>query len=187
MAHLSQRLPKRTELMFETYSKEEIEAIKKAALESSKPITDSRAYQILRKLDFFNNVSEVTLYEVVQDIKLKKCGKGDIIITEGELEDTIFLVVKGSVAIYKKRRYEKERLIGVLKENDVFGEVGFLLAQPRNATAKVSMDESLILTFRLDQKKMESSTNPKECLIIYRNIAANLALKLEALNKRFCV
>lgn len=187
MAHLPPRVPHGTQLMFETYSREEIETIKKAALESSKPITDNRAYQILKKLEFFNNVSEVTLYEVVKDIKLKKYDKHAIIIKEGELDDTIFLVVKGAVAIYKNRKYEKERLIGVLKENDVFGEIGFLLNQPRNATAKVSLDESLILTFRLDRSKMEMGSNPKETLIIYKNIAANLAVKLEALNKRFCI
>jgi len=173
--------------MFEVYTRDEIEAIKTAALESSASIKDDRAYAILKKLSFFEGVDSKTLYESVASIKLKRYDKGEVIIKEGELDDTIFLLVKGAVAVFKHRRYEKEKLVGVLKEGEVFGEIVLLLGQPRSATVKVSVNESLILSFRLDKDKIDAGALSKSSILIYKNIATSLALKLEALNNRFCI
>lgn len=173
--------------MFETYTKEEIEIIKTAALESSSPIKDDRAYAFLRKLSFFDGVDDKTLYESVKKIKLGKYDKGETIISEGDEDDTIFLLVKGSVAVFKNRRYEKNRLVGVLKEGEVFGEMALLLEEPRSATVKVSTTQSLILSFKLDKDRLDSGTISKSSILIYKNIAKSLAHKLEALNNRFCI
>ena len=173
--------------MFEVYTKEEIEIIKTVAQESSAPISDDRAYTILRKLSFFDGVDEKTLYESVKSIKLGKYEKGETIITEGETDDTIFLLVKGAVAVFKNRRYEKNRLVGVLKEKEVFGEMSLLLDEPRSATVRVSTTQSLILSFKLDKEKLDGGKISKSSILIYKNIAKSLAHKLEALNNRFCI
>lgn len=94
---------------------------------------------------------------------------------------------KGLSRFLKTEGMKKNRLVGVLKEKEVFGEMSLLLDEPRSATVKVSTTQSLILSFRLDKDKLDSGTIRKSSILIYKNIAKSLAHKLEALNNRFCI
>lgn len=173
--------------MFEVYTKEELEIIKTALSETKTETSEDKAFAILKKLAFFEGVDSKILSKCVKNIKLKRYEKYETIIEEGDIDDTIFLIVKGAVAVYKYRKYEKEKLIGVLKEGQVFGEVVYLLGVQRSATVKVSINDSLILSFRLNGDYLDSKEASASAVLIYKNIAKSLALKLDALNNRFCI
>jgi uncharacterized protein (TIGR02266 family) len=60
---------------------------------------------------------------------------GQIIFGEGSSGDWIYVIQSGEVEISKKIRGEKV-VIEVLKEGEIFGELGFISKQVRSATAR---------------------------------------------------
>jgi membrane protein len=70
--------------------------------------------------------------------------KGRVIFTEGDAGKEMFFVLKGSVGIRKDGRE-----IAVLREKNFFGEMSFLLAQPRSATS-VALDDVELLAISND-------------------------------------
>ena len=60
--------------------------------------------------------------------------KGDEIIKEGMLSDCAYIIEYGSVEISKTRPSSERQCIGILKENDIFGEMGLIDGLPRSAS-----------------------------------------------------
>ncbi len=89
-----------------------------------------------------------TQEEIKQFIKLKvthhKFQKGDIIISEGDDDSSIFLLVVGTVLIAKD---DNQTSIARLKSGDVFGEMSFLTKKPRHSSAIAEED---VLVIRMD-------------------------------------
>ena len=65
---------------------------------------------------------------------------GDVVFREDEMQLSMYEVRKGSVGIYLDYGTEQERQLTVLKEKQLFGEMGLLEAAPRSATAVVLSD-----------------------------------------------
>ena len=61
--------------------------------------------------------------------------KGETIFHQGSQSDCAFIIGSGSVEILQETR-EGEKVIGKLKENEIFGEVGLFDGQPRTTTAR---------------------------------------------------
>jgi uncharacterized protein (TIGR02266 family) len=60
---------------------------------------------------------------------------GQIIFKEGSSGDWIYVIISGAVEISKKVQGQKH-IIAILKENEVFGELGFVGLTKRTATAR---------------------------------------------------
>jgi membrane protein len=65
--------------------------------------------------------------------------KGSVIFSEGDAGKEMYLVIKGSVGIQKDGRE-----IAVVREKNFFGEMSFLLSQPRSATTVALTDVELL-------------------------------------------
>ena len=72
--------------------------------------------------------------------KIKKFREDEIIINEGDSNDTIYKVISGSVAIYLNYKKENEYLVGILSDKRYFGEDGFLSGRPSIFTAVAAED-----------------------------------------------
>ena len=75
-------------------------------------------------------------------MKTRYFKKGDEIIKEGMLSDCAYIIESGRVEVSKKLNGEV-RPIGVLKENDIFGEMGLIDGLPRSASVVALEDCSI--------------------------------------------
>lgn len=91
--------------------------------------TESRLFRALR-------VGPQALEEVSR-------AKGDTIFRQGDPADVLYLILAGTVAIYRERGAERD-LLATLEEGQCFGELGFLQKAPRAATAEVASDCRLL-------------------------------------------
>jgi len=66
--------------------------------------------------------------------------KGDIIFREGSFADCAFIIEAGKVEISEKDKNGEKRVLGILTENDIFGEMGLIDEMPRSATATAIED-----------------------------------------------
>lgn len=68
--------------------------------------------------------------------------EGEIIFKEGEPGDEIYLIDRGEVKIFKEIE-GKEKVLAILGEGEVFGEMSVLDGKPRSASAMATKDTIL--------------------------------------------
>ena len=75
----------------------------------------------------------------------KTFSKGTVIINEGDTTPyNMYIVLQGTVAVYKKFRQFGETSLAVLGPGNFFGEMSLFLQRPRSATV-VSKEETVTL------------------------------------------
>jgi len=100
---------------------------------------------------------------------------GETIIREGEPGNHVFLIISGSVDVYKTVEGNRQ-LITVLGSGEIFGEMGPLTNEPRFATV-VSAEETRLIMVQ-DQTFHNALLNDR--LPIIKPLAKQLVLRLKA-------
>jgi CRP-like cAMP-binding protein len=109
-----------------------------------------RCNSILKKLpkvEFYDNQSLITDIVIPPDT---------VIFTEFELSNCFFIIKKGRVKI-TKLMHDKEILLAILGDGDIFGEMSILNDKPRNATA-VTIDATDLMI--IDKKGIDKLPPP---------------------------
>ncbi len=126
-------------------------------------------WKTLRYLAFFKDFSDDQITEVVNASEWTDFKKGEVIVTEGEQETAFFIIAKGGVEVVKN-----DKVVGLMKQGDCFGEIAFLTRQPRNATIVARTDVSLM---RVSASLMEQASTETQ-LRYYRIFLENLIARL---------
>ncbi len=106
-----------------------------------KSIPDSEKFNALRQLTFFKNFDDVELWEVLRVTTWNKCSPGHVLLKEGDIGKSLFILAAGEVKITKQ-----DKLLNVLRAGDCFGEMAYLGKKPfqRNASVTASTDITAI-------------------------------------------
>jgi hypothetical protein len=76
-------------------------------------------------------------------MKQKEFNVGDIIIKEGEPSDFVYKILSGEVEILKEL-HGQTIILGVMKPEDFFGEMGVMDGQPRSASVRAKTKVQLV-------------------------------------------
>jgi CRP/FNR family transcriptional regulator len=98
----------------------------------------------LRNIALFNNLSEDELKEVTPYLSRLTCKKKDVIFSEGDPSDWLYIVSEGKVKITKLSMEGKEIILEMIHPADFFGVVAVLKGFPYPANA-VAMEDSRLL------------------------------------------
>ena len=82
----------------------------------------------------FEDFSEEELLAFIRGLKLLTFDPGDVIITEGEQGQSIFILANGRVKVFVRGADGRSVLLGALGEGAFFGEISTLSGRPRSAT-----------------------------------------------------
>lgn len=91
---------------------------------------------------------------LVQRIRKRKFGKGQVIFKQNDFADEMFFIIHGKVNIIRHDSEGKTQQIATLKENDTFGELGILTEQARTADAVAASD---LFVYVLDKEDFRVS------------------------------
>lgn len=81
-------------------------------------IFDTEKFQILRKLDFFRNVGDTELWEVLRINDWRRISKGECILRENDEECAFFIIAAGVVRVTRQGSE-----LNMLHKGDCFGEM----------------------------------------------------------------
>jgi CRP-like cAMP-binding protein len=92
----------------------------------------------------FSDIPHYLFRRVAEGLHRRSFPAGDIVVTEGDPGDTVFLIASGSVRILVVGGHGRTLEIRRLDSGDFFGEVAALSGQPRTATVVATADCELL-------------------------------------------
>lgn len=103
----------------------------------------------------FRDFSVDELVAVIQGLKLLCYEAGEIIISEGEPGDSLYMLSAGRVKAFKRNPAGKQALLGEMSEGAFFGEISVLTGKPRSATVVAATTCELL---ELDRPTLDEIT-----------------------------
>jgi CRP/FNR family transcriptional regulator len=104
------------------------------------------ARKLLSSIPFFSGLSAEQLGEVGRVAHEKHFNKGEIIFSEGDEGDGFYLVVEGTVKVFKLSPDGKEHILHLFSSGRIFGEVPVFAGEHFPASAE-AIAESRVLFF----------------------------------------
>jgi len=101
---------------------------------------EAEKFDTLRKLDFFRNFTDVELWEVLRLAKWHRLPLGSVLIQEGDIGSSFFILAGGEVQVRKQ-----DRLLTVLKSGECFGEMAYLGKQKFQRSASVVATTEIVV------------------------------------------
>ena len=115
-------------------------------------LSPAQRFSAARALRFFGEFSDSELREVLDVASWEHYPSGSHIITEGSLDQSLYVLVKGEVTIAIG-----DRIVGTLAEGDCVGELSFLSNSKRSASI-VAMDD--ITALKIDAALLDWASIP---------------------------
>ncbi len=127
----------------------------------------------LKNIQIFSDLKINELAAIAAITKEIHHEEGDVVIREGDLGDSFYLVIDGEVAVLKAYHEADEVLLARMGPGEYFGEMALFEAKPRSATVK-TLKSSLFLF--LDKEEFEDLVEeyPKIALNIGRVLSNRL-------------
>src|SRR5437660_880330 len=91
----------------------------------------------------FKDFNPAERKQIVEKFRMKQAGPGEVLITEGENSDGLYVVLHGAVGVATAKDRQPIELAR-LKEGDIFGEMSLLTRDPATATV-TSQGNSILL------------------------------------------
>ncbi|MDP3385726.1 MAG: Crp/Fnr family transcriptional regulator [Eubacteriales bacterium] len=137
------------------------------------------------KVPIFSSLNYKHLKEITKLIEHKTYSKGDVLLIENDLGDSIIIINKGSAKAVRYSQDGREQILHVLMEGDFFGEQ-FLFSNQRASYSVEALEEvSICLLTKVEFKKLLSSS-PDIAMKVIEELG-NRLVRLENSMKRIGV
>ena len=117
-------------------------------------IPDSEKFNTLRRLDFFRRFSDVELWEVLEITDWHRYAKDTVLIREGEVGTSFFILSAGEVKVTKR-----SRLLNILRSGACFGEMAHLTREKFIRSASVSALSQITVIEITSERLQQASEN----------------------------
>jgi 6-phosphofructokinase len=120
---------------------------------------------LLKKVDPFSDLSDDELKSVAQILSLQEYSDGEIVIKEGDIGSTAYIVVSGSFCLDIMGQPVRS-----FKTGDFFGEIALVDARPRMGTV-TSIGSSMLLLIEGSDLDNKNVLEPAISMKIYRGFS----------------
>jgi eukaryotic-like serine/threonine-protein kinase len=120
-------------------------------------------------LPFFENFSRKQIEKILPASDILRVPTGGVIVTEGEIDDSLYIILSGKVEVLKN-----DIKINMVDRGECFGEMAYLCGQPRTATLKASTDCVLMKISATMMDKVSKSVQ----LLFMKSFSTNLAARV---------
>lgn len=132
-----------------------------------------RAPTVLQIIPLFSNLSSAQLQSIGAHAAMRVYEKGDVIVQQGEVAQSLHVLVAGQVKVYMRNEENREVIINTLSAGEFFGELPMFDQEPRSASvAAIERCHVQTLSYAKFQKILDASPD------IARRIMEALAARL---------
>ena len=143
---------------------------------------------------FFKAFSDVEKEKLISRADcFEKYNREDVVFKQGDVGDTLFLVLQGKVALFRlgtikvdegrvSLKEEFDKKITTLNSGTIFGEISMLTDSKRNVSARVESGQVVVM--KITKKLIDSLNHPTQ-IKFHRQLLLSLAYHLDAMNSQF--
>ena len=89
----------------------------------------------VHNVQFFNSFSKDQVGEILGAANIVKVTKGTVILTEGDIDDSFYIILSGKAVVRKNKKN-----IAEIARGECFGEMAYLSGESRTATVVADKD-----------------------------------------------
>jgi CRP-like cAMP-binding protein len=135
--------------------------------------------QLLRGVEVFDGLSEAELKRVAGICREARYKKGDVVTTQGEVGDEMFIVREGMVEVtVGEAEGGAPRTEVNLGTGQVVGEMALVDRGPRSATVRCVTEAAVVNVIGREVFERLCQSDHHIGMLVYRNLAADLSFKL---------
>jgi len=123
---------------------------------------------VLKNLPIFKDLNDKELTIITKILKIVTFEYGEIIINQGDKGDSLFIIMDGSIEIYRTSGDGNNISLGVYTEGFYFGELSLFDDQLRSATAK-ALEYTMLFTITKKDFMQLIAKHNRIKNILYRN------------------
>ncbi|MBO8126935.1 MAG: Crp/Fnr family transcriptional regulator [Firmicutes bacterium] len=127
----------------------------------------------LKEVDLFTFLTEDQFNQLVAAAAQKKLAKNEVLFLEGDPGEAMFIILEGAVQVYTLSPEGKEKILAILGQGDLLGELSLLDGEPRSATAQALEPTRLAVIDRAQFERFIRE-NSEVALILLRDLAHRL-------------
>lgn len=99
---------------------------------------------LLAQSELFSAFAAEELRRVLASARSLRCSRNDVIFSEGDEGDQLYVVRSGRVAIAKRSADGRESVLALMEPGDLFGEMALFDGEPRSADARALESSELL-------------------------------------------
>jgi len=157
-------------------------------------MTEDSITKFVNSVTFFKGFSDAEKEKlIVREECFEKYRQEDVIFKQGDIGDTLFLVLQGKVALTRlgtikveegrvSLKEEFDKKIITLEPGSIFGEISMLTESRRNVSARVESEQAVVMKVT---KKLIDSLGHHTQIKFHRELLLSLATHLDAMNSQF--
>lgn len=138
--------------------------------------------EILKQMVLFYNLDSLELIQLSKLVLHKIYQAGDIVVTEGEMGDSLYVVKSGQFRAYVTREGVDQQL-AIFNVGESFGELSLVDEHPRSASIS-ALVEGELLEFTKESFDKVLKYSEKLKIKILENLVCDLSIKLRRTNDR---
>jgi CRP/FNR family transcriptional regulator, cyclic AMP receptor protein len=100
--------------------------------------------EVLKSSPLFEMLSQPEFEALADVCKLRKYVPGESVFEEGDLGDSVYVVISGEFDVVKRMEPSGECLLATVKGNDFFGEMSLIDKEYRSATVRAKTEAQLL-------------------------------------------
>jgi len=156
------------------------------------PIIDEHL-SYFKRVSLFKHLDEAQIKKIMEIMILSEVKKNDMITREGEVGDSMFILLKGEVEISKSLYLSplssneslQEKALNKLTDqsHSFFGEMALFLDKPERSASIKAIRNCTLAVIQKKELLKNLDKDPIIAAIIYKNISAELCKRLIKSNK----
>ncbi len=116
--------------------------------------------EALRSVELFRDLDDATLANLVQQSERRPLQRGDVLFTEDDEPDELYVVVSGRIAMVNRSIDGRESVVSLMERGDLFGEMPLFDGQLRSTDAR-ALESSEVLAIAYDPLRNLYSEHPR--------------------------
>lgn len=118
-------------------------------------------------------------------VRDRRFRKNEIIYRQGDPASEVFFVKFGTVDLYVDYKTEDSKLISVVPEGKVFGELGVIEGKPRTMTS-VAREDSVVTVVDKDSFPSYIEEHPNKLIVVLESLSSRIRAQSHKL-ARACI
>ena len=140
---------------------------------SPPPAADTKLLKSLQRLSLLKDIPEAVLNQIASQSRLLDLPKGEVLVRQGDISDSLFIIRKGWVKIVAEGTGGEEVVLNQCGPGQVIGEMSLLDQKPRSNTI-VAISPASVLEIKYEAVVDALDEYPQLALAFLRDMSDRL-------------